>query len=259
MGKPTWTVPGDDRVHMVVYQGKTFSGNAKVTIDGMYYEATPISAPGIGALARFKAGGREVILRLPARSGELPDLAIDGIFLGSGLAVDASQALACAPELGAAQVKTRQKMRAGRTSFLTMIVLTVVNMFLLVADTTFSFPFSAIAPQLVFGIGFYGFQETGAMPLLVICGAATLLMLGVYLLLYFLSAKYVAASWIALILFTVDTAILIFLSVGNATNPIIDLILHAWVLWALGSMIHAQHKLNRFSRDVSGAQPYVPQ
>lgn len=136
------------------------------------------------------------------------------------------------------------RIKKSRINFLMAIVLSAVNMFLVAVNASLYFPFSASAPPLFTVIAIKALGEGGAVAavLFAVFLGMALAVVGIYLLLYFLSKKHKAAMVLAAILFSLDTLLLVgisFLSGVADTSFLIDLAFHVWVLYYLFSCLKA--------------------
>ena len=126
-----------------------------------------------------------------------------------------------------------------------MAVLTVVNVVLLIADAGISFPFSAFAPQLFYGVGqAAAADENGAAVFLAVGVVLAAAAVGIYFLCWALSKKHAGAMTAALILFALDSLLLaVFVALAFEVALLIDVAFHAWVLYYLISAVAAFAKL----------------
>ncbi len=149
------------------------------------------------------------------------------------------------------------KYNAARMNLLLVVVFTVVNIVMMMANTSNYFLFSASIPYL---FAMYGVVYSGIMPddfyadpsfdgfvflgdeFFYITIAVAVLVLGLYMLCWFFSKKKPALLTVALVLFIIDTVVTVrFLGLFT----IIDLVFHGWVIWSLISGINANKKLKK--------------
>lgn len=141
-----------------------------------------------------------------------------------------------------------QQWKTGRSSLLLIIIVTLVNMIAVVADADFYFLFSATVPYylVAFGKGFdNGFidgawSEIGTFTITALVIAAVIL--GVYLICWLLSKKRNGWLIAALVLFSIDTAVLL-LMLTSDSSVLIDLAIHALAVWELAQAVRCAKKL----------------
>ena len=134
----------------------------------------------------------------------------------------------------AKQAPTRQKLQqryaTARVNLLLMMILTVVNIALLFTPMDLMMLFSAAVPY--YGVAFGAFVEVPAFLIFTLAVAAVILVL--YLLCWIYSKKHVAWMIVALVLFAIDTLMLIPATLLLLeTPPILDFVFHALVLYYL--------------------------
>ncbi len=150
-----------------------------------------------------------------------------------------------------------QRYRSSRFDLLFMILLTLVNLILVIAGGSTYFLFSAFVP---YQMALIGYILSGMMPddfyvgdwadtpifdssLFYVLFAVALVILAVYALLWYFSRNGKGGFLVAaLVLFSIDTAAMFMLG-GISTDTIIDLALHAWVIYDIARGVHAWHKL----------------
>lgn len=123
---------------------------------------------------------------------------------------------------------------SARINLLVMIALTVINIIMLMTDSSYSFPFSATAPIVSASVGYtYAFM-TGLNTAIYIGIAIAAVIVILYLLCFIFSKKSRAWMIVALVFFSIDTAIIILWSIaGFVVSDIIDIAFHAWVMYYL--------------------------
>ena len=151
------------------------------------------------------------------------------------------------------------KYKSGRSNLLLVIAFTLINMVLLLAGGNVYFLFSASIPYF---LTWFGMELCGKLPpeyyhgrqspefldssFLVLTVVIALVILGVYLLSWIFSSKgRVAWLILALVLFSLDTVILILLQ-GISVDGIMDILLHGVVLYYLISGVMAHFKLKNY-------------
>lgn len=146
-----------------------------------------------------------------------------------------------------------RQMEGARKSLLMIVVFTLINVVLLligVEDYLFGdgvtyMLFSASVPYYLamFGVTFdWGIGTYTAIALVI--GAV---ILGLYLLCWYMSKR--RAGWLvaALVMFLLDTLVLVAMSVWmeSLVNDILDLLFHGWAVVELIQAISANRKLNK--------------
>ena len=125
-------------------------------------------------------------------------------------------------------VKTPQEIYAtARSNLLLVVAFTAVNVILRLVSADMYFLFSASTPMAFLDI----ITLMEATELLPIAVAWAFIIIGFYLLCWFLSKKRTGWMIVAAVLFAVDTVVLLLLY--NLSAMIIDLAMHAWVLYYL--------------------------
>ena len=124
----------------------------------------------------------------------------------------------------------QQKYNIARTNLLLMIAFTLLNIILLFAKANYMMLFSATVPYFSVVIG----MEDGSGMLLV----PSILVAAITLILYFLCWLLSKRSWVwmivALVLFALDSLVLVGLYVMmQEASGILDFLIHGWVLYYL--------------------------
>ncbi len=123
---------------------------------------------------------------------------------------------------------------SARINLLVMLALTAVNIIMLVTDSSYSFPFSATAPIISASVGYTYALMTGLNTALYIGIAIAAVIVILYLLCFILSKKSRAWMLVALVFFSIDTAIVILWAMLDfVSSDIIDIAFHAWVMYYL--------------------------
>ena len=152
-----------------------------------------------------------------------------------------------------------------------VILFTVINIFLLVTNSNTYFLFSAAIPRMLIDFGmffcgkypaeYYGGDKSmydfygNGLFILTIVGA--LLVLGFYLLCWFLAKKR-KVGWliVALILFVID-CVLFFYWYGFSSDMLIDLVFRGWIVLSLIMGIKAHFNLKKTPTDLPTATSYT--
>lgn len=143
-----------------------------------------------------------------------------------------------------------RRYTAARSGLLLMMILTVVNTVQAALGSESYFVFSDYLAYLcaVFGRIFY--EESGgeSLYLIVFCAMSALILLP-YLLCWIFSKKHRGWMVAALILFVLDTALMFVLY--DISYMIVDLLIHAWVLYYLITGTAAIKKLNQQPAEIT--------
>ncbi len=235
-----WTVQAGDKTHEIVFEDRKVSGNVKLRIDGTLKEYQTVFVEQAGTLCPFDIDGSELILKLLDNTPM--DLIQDGIYLETGLPVEPEVVDGYRSALQAPYKELPAKNKAAMASFLTFVILTYVNIALGIIGTGLNFPFSAIIPQILIELAWYPSDFSLAVPAGILIFAAFLIA-SVYLALYLLSRKRDWPIMTALILIIIDTVVLLFLSIGNFADLIIDILFHIWVLTSMIKLYTTRRKI----------------
>lgn len=138
------------------------------------------------------------------------------------------------------------KYNAARINLLLVVILTTVNMVLLLTRNFSYFLFSASVPYVLVDFGMalcgkyppeYYEGEMADMAffgdgLLITLSVIAFLIVGTYLLLWYLSRRHPKCLTVALILFAIDTVLLLAL-LNPSLNGLLDLLFHGFVLYEI--------------------------
>ena len=144
-----------------------------------------------------------------------------------------------------------EKMVAcGRYSLLLIVVLTVVNIVLVLVDADRYFVFSASIPYYLtaFAMGMDEALSGGFGICTIIALVVGVIVMGVYVLCWALGEKKPGWLTTALVLFSVDTVGLLVVSFTLLDSPLynlMDMILHALVIYELAMAVACAGKLKR--------------
>ncbi len=156
-----------------------------------------------------------------------------------------------------------RKVTTARHTLLLVIIFTVINLGMVLADTGRYFLFSASVPyELTFLGAVMNYEATGA-----IIGTYTitaLVMALAVLALYFvcwLLAKKRPGLWytVAFVLFALDTGVMLLVNLEYIAEYIMDIVFHFWVLVELFQAITANKKLQAMPAAEGEAIPPMPQ
>lgn len=128
-----------------------------------------------------------------------------------------------------------QQFNAARGSVLTAIILTVLNILLIAIDADYYLLFSISVPYygVAFGMGMD--MGIGGNTFTIAAIVLGLLIVGVYFILWLLSKKRRGVMLVAMMLFIVDTIVLLLLglTITGLANILLDLVFHAVILYYL--------------------------
>ena len=157
----------------------------------------------------------------------------------------------------------RRKYKNARNNLLLMIVFSVINIILSVANANTYFLFSAAVPYMLTDIGmflcrrypaeyytgeFEGFQALPSVVFYVLLAISAIVLL-LYLLAYIFS-KNGKVGWLifSLVLFSIDMGAM-FMYYGINIGMILDIAFHIWVIVLLAIGIRAHYKLKELSSE----------
>lgn len=123
-----------------------------------------------------------------------------------------------------------QKYKIARQNLLLMIILTVLNVVVLAAGSNIMMLFSATIPYLAVAMGL----AVSDSILMLICICIAVVAIAVYLLCWLLSKKHYGWMLAAMVLFIIDTVVMIGMYlIAQDFSGIFDILIHAWVLYYL--------------------------
>ncbi|MDR1209930.1 MAG: hypothetical protein LBK41_06420 [Clostridiales bacterium] len=126
-------------------------------------------------------------------------------------------------------------LNAGRQAVLVIAALSLVNVALTLMDAGISFTFSASFPTMAIAIGQTFAEESGSSVFWMAGLAVAALSIVSYFLCWILSKAHPFVIVIALVMFVLDTLLLLvlFYLSGNMADGIIDIVFHALALFYL--------------------------
>jgi len=158
-----------------------------------------------------------------------------------------------------------ERQRAnGRNNLLLVVIFTVINLVLLLTDSGTYFLFSASVPYYFTALGMGMDLGAGIEGIGVFTGTALVisaLILIAYLLCWIFSKKRIGWIIAALVLFIVDSVLLIVmgLAMDLLTDSIMDLVFHAWVVVSLCQVLSADKKLKALPpEEIAEEAPAAP-
>ena len=143
-----------------------------------------------------------------------------------------------------------KKISAGRYSLQLIILLTVVNIVLLLIEADRYFVFSASIPYYLtaFAMGMDSVFSSGIGTYTIIAIVISVIVVGIYLLCWALGEKKPGWLTAALVLFSLDTVGLLVITFALVDDPILnlmDIIIHALVVYELARAVACAKKLKR--------------
>lgn len=149
------------------------------------------------------------------------------------------------------------KLKGARHSLLLVLVFTVVNLVLLLTDGNTYFLFSAAVPYYLTGFGIGMDYGTGSHVFTTTALVISAIILVAYLLCWIFSKKKVGWYVVALVLFILDTVLLVLmaLALDLLRDSIMDLVFHAWVVVELCRALSAHKKLKNMPPEPVAEEP----
>ena len=142
--------------------------------------------------------------------------------------------------------KLQKRVNTAKHTIILVAALTIVNTILIAVNADMVFTFSAYVPQLVTFIFADMALEMQADSYLYIGIAIAILMALLYLALWFGAKKKAGLLIVALVLFGIDSAVLLYDLVSYFDSSfIIDVVFHAWVIYDLILGISSYSKLKK--------------
>ncbi len=131
--------------------------------------------------------------------------------------------------------KLQRNLTTGRSYLLTVLLLTVVNIGMVMMNTSSYFLCSVSVPYMLCYIGHNGYIIGDFEISFPMAMVATIVILGVLFAIWVLSKKRPALLYVALIIFIVDTLALVKLAVDAdmLAENLVDLLFHGFVMWQL--------------------------
>ncbi len=142
------------------------------------------------------------------------------------------------------QAKYEAQYAQARGNLLAMLLLTLVNVGLMIAEAEVSFLFSAIFPQVVISYGWYLDAWLGGSTYTLIAYGISLMSIVLFALCYFLSKKHRGWMTTALVLFILDCIVLVYwIYLGFMIEDVLDILFHLWILFYLIMGVRAAARL----------------
>jgi hypothetical protein len=253
-----WSGKLNGTEYYIEYVEMNFLGKVALMINGSTEKYSPAYQRGTGYWVLFNFGSKECLLNIS------PDKKAAEIFYG-GLPLSENPVIdepeddpePDRPEIEAVKgnkpnpyplfraTDLNRKVRNGTGSFFSILLLTVVNIFLVLFNAPVSFPFSLFGTTMVLGTGMAFTEEFGGVLAMVVSIAIAVSIIAFYAILYYFSSRSVAAVWVAFAFLVLDTAGLVligFLS-QDVVSVLVDIAFHVWILWSIFRLGIAKKKL----------------
>lgn len=244
-----WLVQDETGNFLIEFQGTTQGSQARVSINGQAdtYILSPVEEKGY--FAALPCGKRECFLQLS------PDLATTTLYVDGTVQTpleSAPEIVMPAPDpLAATFAGLQKKVKSGMGSFLTLIILSLVNLVLILVNATISFPFSIFTAIAAMSFGSAFADEAGNSTFLIVGIIVAILIIAAYGALYLLARRRTWAAWVAFGLIVCDSLLLAGFAVitQDLAGFAIDLLFHVWILWSVFNLCQARSKLDRLTRE----------
>jgi len=138
-----------------------------------------------------------------------------------------------------------QKFKTARGNLLAVIIFTTINTLLALAKANVYMLFSATVPMALIEVGKVLADEYFMNLAFIICACIALACIGLYWLCWYLSKRKRVWMLVALILFSIDTILVLILTFldENMSSMLLDVGFHVWILYYLISGTKAWAKL----------------
>jgi len=138
-----------------------------------------------------------------------------------------------------------EKFKRARGNLLMVIAFTAINLIMTIVKANFYFLFSATVPQVIFEIGKGLSEEFGNNIFFIVGLVIALVAVLLYLLCWIFSKRLRGFMVAALVLFSIDSVVFIWLafSGGFEASYILDIVFHVWVLFYFINGVLAWTKL----------------
>lgn len=146
-------------------------------------------------------------------------------------AENAPQVKVVTPEEAAKKIG-EQKYRVARGSLLIVVILSIINLFSLIFTQSY-FLFSSYITFMFGATGYDLYTETGDALVVVVIAVLGIISVLPYLACWIFSKKKVGWLIAALVLFAVDTLLLLFDTIASGGSFIIDLAIHGYFIYEM--------------------------
>ncbi len=239
-----WEIKINEAEYYIELIEMNLLGKATLSVNGEISKYAPTSQSGIGQWVLFNCGKQECLLKInPDKKSA--DIFINGISLNDNPRYEVLAGEETTSNNPFASVELHRKVRNGLSSFFSVIILSIVNIFMVLFNSPISFPFSIFSTTLVLGTGTALTEEFGGIIITAVCIGISIAIIAFYAALYYFSTKSTIATWIAFAFLLVDTAGLVFVGFlsQDFASIVIDIAFHAWILWSVIQLAIARKKL----------------
>ena len=240
-----WLVQ-DNSVNYLIEYRQTLPGNKVIiAINGATEIHDLLPDDSQGYTAEFQAGGQKCRLQIAADSGDMALTIDDQVQKPLEPVAEIAGPATSAHFLE--QEAWQKKIKSGMSSFLMLIILSLVNIVLIWLNASISFPFSIFTSGIAFAIGQSTADETGSVVFLIAGVVFSGLMIAIYAVLYKLAGRRIWPVWTALALIIIDSLILVaFALMGDELLAnLLDMAFHVWIIASLARLGQCKVKLNR--------------
>ncbi|MDW7658291.1 MAG: hypothetical protein SCM11_14075 [Bacillota bacterium] len=140
---------------------------------------------------------------------------------------------------------------------MTLIILSLINNILSIANASISFPFSIFSSVAVMWLTEGIADNFGIQAIAIVGLVLSFLVIGIYALLYYLSSRKVWPVWTAFGLFVADTLLLAGFALlsSDLSSFMFDFLFHIYVLWSLLTLARAKTQLSQLTRNFTDQVP----
>lgn len=244
-----WSVRFGETEHTVVYEGLR-GKQARLVIDGAPVQLRPKTSQEKVQYYFYRFEDGEIVLQV--KNKKTPAwLAVDGVFVDSGLPVDEDMLHL----LRTGKTSLRQRDKDGMNAFATLILFSVVNIVLVLVRASARFVFSAAVPATILEFCQLRYYQTGQAGVYAAGIVIALALTGVYILIYQLAKKRDWPVAVAFALVLLDTLFVLMLLLVAPTDYILDTAYHAWVILAMARLLSTRRRMKREAAAEYGAPP----
>lgn len=236
--------------YLIEYVETNFMGKVTLMVNGELTKYIPTKQSGQGNWVLFNCGKKECLLKI-SLDKKTAEVYVNGKPLSENPVIEDIEGEEDITHSAFESVELNRKVRNGTGSFFTIIVLSVINVFLTLFNAPVSFPFSIFSANFALGMGFSFNEEFGGTIILIVATAIAFAMIAFYAVLYFFSIRSMAAIWIAFAFLIMDTLGLVafgFLS-QEIVSMLIDIGFHGWILWSVLQLGLAKKKLTQITME----------
>lgn len=240
-----WLVQDDSTNYLIDYDRSTPGGQAKISINGVPDTYVLSQVNEAGYFTPLPCGSRECVIKI-ALDGSAATLYVDGVVQEPLDFAEQTRAQGQGSYTAESSI-LQKRIKSGMGSFLTLILLSLINNILIWLNASISFPFSIFTASLATGFGQTIAEESGD-PLFNAGGIIiSILIIAAYTSLYLLARRRIWPAWVAFALIVADTLLLIgfALLTQDFVSFALDLVFHIWIIWSLLRLGQAKSRLGR--------------